>query len=262
MLPKNGKSVTPSASPLFAVDFDGVLCDSAAETGITAWRAGGRIWRHWRGAEPPSAMLARFVSLRPVVEKGYEAILLLALIDEGRDDAAIFARFAALANQLLIAKNLAAADLTRLFGKARDAWIERDPADWISRNRFYPVVLDSLARRLTSDPVFILTTKQQRFVILLLKAAGIRLAADRIFALESALPKEDRLLKLMSRFPEHTIHFVEDRLATLLRVAAREELTAVRLYLADWGYNTVAEREQARAMDRISICRPEIFMQG
>ena len=34
-------------SDLLALDFDGVLCDSARETGMTAWRAGQAIWSDW-----------------------------------------------------------------------------------------------------------------------------------------------------------------------------------------------------------------------
>jgi hypothetical protein len=36
---------------------------------------------------------------------------------------------------------------------------------------------------------------------------------------------------------------VEDRLKTLLSVKQQPDLSQVRLFLADWGYNTLPERE-------------------
>ena len=63
----------------FALDFDGVLCDSAMETALTAWRAGARIWPEWRAAEASADVLERFIRLRPALETGYQAILLMRL---------------------------------------------------------------------------------------------------------------------------------------------------------------------------------------
>jgi len=48
-----------------------------------------------------------------------------------------------------------------------------------------------------------------------------------------------------------SLWFVEDRLKTLV-VHQQPDLDAVKLYLADWGYNTPAERESAQN-DRIQL---------
>jgi hypothetical protein len=107
---------------VFALDFDGVLCDSVAEAAVTAWRGGGKLWPHWQGEEP----------------------------------------------------------------------------------------------------------------------------ADRC--------------RLRSEWQNATWHFVEDRLATLLRVAARDSLRRVRLYLAGWGYNTVADQVAVRQHPAITLWRAEQFL--
>jgi len=44
---------------------------------------------------------------------------------------------------------------------------------------------------------------------------------------------------------------VEDRLKTA--IGASTDLDAVKLYLADWGYNTPAERESAQNDPRIQL---------
>ena len=48
---------------VFALDFDGVLCDSAYECAVSAWRAGGELWPDWRVPEPPAECARRFVKL-------------------------------------------------------------------------------------------------------------------------------------------------------------------------------------------------------
>ncbi|NVM23297.1 MAG: HAD family hydrolase [Desulfobacterales bacterium] len=240
---------------VFAVDFDGVLCDSAAETGVTAWRAGGQVWPAWHGPEPPSEYLRRFINLRPVVETGYQAVLLMRLIYTGVEDETIELQFPELCTSLLDESEYSAADLVRLFSQARDTWIDRDLDDWLDRHRFYVGVVETFAARVESDPVFILTTKQERSVRILLHSRGIHLPADRIFGLDAGKSKEN-VLEQLSRRPEfdgNRFHFVEDRLQTLIRIAGRSSLRDVLLYLVDWGYNTPRDREKAKLIPRITI---------
>ena len=49
------------------------------------------------------------------------------------------------------------------------------------------------------------------------------------------------------------IHFIEDRMETLLAVASVPSLSHVRLYLVDWGYNTEKERQLALNHERIQL---------
>jgi hypothetical protein len=46
---------------------------------------------------------------------------------------------------------------------------------------------------------------------------------------------------------------VEDRLKTLQLVEQQADLESVRLFLADWGYNTATERENAERNPRIQL---------
>ena len=67
---------------LLALDFDGVLCDSARETAMTAWRAGRTIWPEWQG-EAPAELVERFCTLRPWLETGYQALPIMRMAWEG-----------------------------------------------------------------------------------------------------------------------------------------------------------------------------------
>jgi len=247
----------------FALDFDGVLCDSAAETAVTAWRAGQKIWPDWPGAEPPRICLQRFLKLRPLIETGYQTIALMALIQqEKHDDATIEAQFPALCEEFLTQNKLSHERCARLFGRTRDLWMAEDLTDWLGRHRFYPGAIDAFIAKIQTTPVFILTTKQERFVDALLQSRGIAFPRKRLFGLEKNKSKEMILAELL-RQPDWqgaTWHFVEDRLATLLRVAALEKLAAVRLYLATWGYNTESERALARHYKLITLWNPDTFL--
>ena len=251
-----------SALDIFAVDFDGVLCDSAAEMAVSAWRAGAQIWSAWDEPEPPSEYLNRFLRLRPVIETGYQAILLMRLIDTDVDDKTIELQFPELCTRLLEETKHATVKLVRLFAQARDTWIDRDLDDWLSRHTFYPRVIEIFAVKVETDPVFILTTKEQRFVKTLLDSRGVCLPADHIFGLDTGPSKEDILTHLLQRpeFDGGRFHFVEDRLQTLIRVAGSRRLKHVLLYLAAWGYNTPRDRERAATIPRITIWDSSNFL--
>jgi hypothetical protein len=58
-----------------------------------------------------------------------------------------------------------------------------------------------------------------------------------------------------------SLWFVEDRIKTLHLVQQQLDLDAVKLYLADWGYNTASERESAENDPRIQLLSRSQFVQ-
>jgi len=252
-----------STAHAFCLDFDGVLCDSARETGVSAWRAGARLGL-WRGPEPPPDALEAFVRLRPVIETGYQCVPLMVMIQRGLPEDRILADFEALCHEVMREYGWSREVLIAEFGAARDEWLRTSPDDWLARHRFFPGVVERLRYVLPSTPVFILTTKQKRFTLALLQHAGLDFPADRVLGLEAGRPKPDLIADLRSlEDPDgtRTWHFVEDRLRTLEAVSARADLADVRLYLAEWGYVTPADLERARALPRIRIWRLDQFLQ-
>lgn len=246
---------------VFALDFDGVICDSAAETGVTGWRAGRAFIPEWDALEPPPGHLDRFVRLRPFLETGYQAILLMRMIDRGVSSERISSAFADHCEEMLAELGQTREVLVQAFGTTRDEWIAGDLEDWLSRHRFYPGVIDRLTRAMASSPAYILTTKQQRFAAALLHSQNLGFAPEHIFGLDTGRPKEDILGQLQQEHgPRARIHFVEDRLPTLDRIAARADLYEVRLYLADWGYVTSEALRAASANPRITTWNLGAFL--
>ena len=82
---------------------------------------------------------------------------------------------------------------------------------------------------------YIVTTKQERFVEKILDANRIHLSSRRIFGLDRNMSKQEVLLDLLNLHPDAPIHFVEDRLPTLLNVLKNDRLQDISLFFADWG---------------------------
>lgn len=254
---------------LYALDFDGVLCDSCGESSLSALKAAKIRWPElFDGVDlgMEEWIIDQMHTLRPVVETGYENLLLVRLLVELQIPAA---RNSSVADGLTINRilenwsqlkpiimkewNEDRDDLINLFGKVRDNWIDTDLAGWIGANRFYPGTADAL--RFSSSQVYIVTTKQSRFADALLRElAGVTIPPDRIYGLGTG-PKVE-VLKKLQMMPEHdglTLHFVEDRLATLKNVIKESALDGWNLYLGRWGYNTEGERKEAESISRIQL---------
>nr|VFK48258.1 MAG: hypothetical protein BECKTC1821E_GA0114239_11072 [Candidatus Kentron sp. TC] len=231
---------------LLALDFDGVLCDSARETGISAWKARAAIRGEDSSFMPPDALLAAYRRVRPVVEAGHEALLVVELLKEGFSPAELLARFPEHGARSMAEMDWDHEKLKRFFGAARDHWIETDADEWSSLSPLYPGIAGFLRDPPPGVESYIITTKQERFVRRLLAYNDIEFPTERIFGLDRGAPKENILLDLSRHHPGRRLCFVEDRLATLVRVMEHSDLAAVHLYLADWGYNTASDRESAR----------------
>jgi phosphoglycolate phosphatase-like HAD superfamily hydrolase len=230
---------------IIALDFDGVLCDSAGEMAESAWRTAANFWPVEFAGSPPKDFVEAFRALRPGLETGYESILFARLL---RDGVAVTAESAHAQSQALLAELPWSRDeLVTTFGATRDAWISSDLESWLAAHRFYPGALEFLRSSQQVARVVVITTKQTRFAQALLEGA---LPPEAVFGLETG-SKVGTLCDLRDSDPD--IHFVEDRLDTLLGVTECSELPAVRLYLVDWGYTTSAQRREAGQHPRIRV---------
>lgn len=245
-------------------DFDGVVCDSAPETAFSAWNAARVLWPN-EGLPWSDALEQRFKRLRPVLHTGFEAIPILRLIEEGKvTDEQMFAGFEELRDDFIARCGETREALQQQFSAARDALIEKDPEGWLQWNRFYPGLPEVLRAAIEQHEVFIITTKQERFVVKLLAHQQLELPPERIYGLERKLSKPAILAHLQTQptLQGGSFHFLEDRAETLHDVIATPGLEPVNLWLADWGYNTPAMRERAAATGRIRVVDVAGFRSG
>jgi phosphoglycolate phosphatase-like HAD superfamily hydrolase len=244
---------------VWALDFDGVVCDSCGESSLSAWKAATELWPEIFGAPEALEKKDRIVEdmrvVRPVVETGYENIVQIRCLLEGVRPQDMLENWSAMLPECMDEWNLDRQFLVELFGRTRDEWIESDLDGWLAPNRIYPGVPEAMDQLMVEHEVYIVTTKQARFTEMILeRMAFIDFPSDRIFSQTiSGKPKTEVLQMLQERHPGTRYHFVEDKYSTLKKVEREPSLDAWNLYLVDWGYNVRRERDEAAASDRLNM---------
>jgi len=254
MLSSSDNAITPD---ILALDFDGVLCDGRAEYLESSWRVYCDIWD--RSEVTLHAVASRFYQLRSVIETGWEMPLLLRSLLEGISNAEILDNWSFLVRKMLDKSGLSQQEMAQLLDQKRDRWIEQNEPDWLAHHEFYSGVIPRIQAILNrpTPQVYIITTKEGRFARKLLKQQGIHFPADHIMGKECHQPKTDTLTGLLDN--GSNLWFVEDRFKTLLTVAEQPHLEGVRLFLAEWGYNTARSRQQARDNQQIQLLSLDQF---
>ena len=250
------------ASPqLLALDFDGVICDGLIEYFQTAWRAYCLLFKP-EDKQPPEGLAERFYPLRPVIETGWEMPILVRSLIANDSPKKIIAEWPELALPYLEAVGLEKSQSVGALDGVRDKWIREDLQSWLSLHRFYPGMIEKLSELLKGDlPLYIVSTKEGRFIKALLAQSGVDFPTDRIFGKEVKRPKYETLRLLKEQHSASQIWFVEDRLPALNQVKQQEALTEVQLFLADWGYNLEPDKETARQDSRIHLLSLEQIVQ-
>ncbi|WP_413163130.1 HAD family hydrolase [Capilliphycus salinus ALCB114379] len=240
--------------PTLALDFDGVVCDGMIEYFQTAWRTYCRIWSP-DNSIPADDLAPKFYRTRPVIETGWEMPVLVRELVKGTSETEILNDWQTIAKQTITEENLDPKMLSTQLDGIRDRWISEDLPSWLSLHRFYPGVIERVKGFLEMGlQLYIITTKEERFVRSLLEKEGVHLEKGRIFGKGEKRPKYEILRELLAGVqPTPDIWFVEDRLKTLLTVQQQPDLGDVRLFLADWGYNTESERNSVAEYPGIQL---------
>jgi phosphoglycolate phosphatase-like HAD superfamily hydrolase len=231
-----------------ALDFDGVISDSAPEAFVVALRTLVEL----RPGSPLAAAAAepsdhpgvyrQFLALMPLGNRAEDyAVALEAIASavpiESQDD---YDRLFAAQDPELLER------FHRRFYEVRRAWAERDPGSWREAMAPYPGFLELLRRRAGDAELAIATAKDRATVRALLEAYGV----DDLFPEEKVLDKEAgrskrahlEQLSLRLGLPLPDLTFVDDKVNHLQSVAP----LGVRCALATWGYNGPRERDLAR----------------
>ncbi|RMD83523.1 MAG: hypothetical protein D6820_02190, partial [Lentisphaerae bacterium] len=160
------------ARDVFVFDFDGVICDSADETGWSGWLAARRLWPDaFTTATPPPSYLEDFRRIRIYLETGFEAVL----IARGWRDGVRADEFCQNYSQTLACLQeryeVDRPSLIEVFAATRREWIASEREKWLATHRFYSPVVKAL--RSFSGEWYILSTKQKEFLVELCRAGGL-----------------------------------------------------------------------------------------
>jgi len=247
---------------VLALDFDGVVSDSAMESFIVALRT--------HAALRPSRVVADlvdelggaaaervrahpfyrdFVDLMPLGNRAEDfGVALGALLAGDRldDQAAYDARRAAEPAAFL-------EGFHERFYRERAAFRREDPEAWARLLRPYPSVVELIRRRSDEVVPCIATAKDRPTVELLLELYGIAdlFPAERLVDKEHGVTKRAHLTALHERLGVDyaEITFVDDKVNHLQDVAS----LGVRCALAAWGYNGEREQRLARGAGHL-VC--------
>jgi phosphoglycolate phosphatase-like HAD superfamily hydrolase len=250
-------SVSLGAS-ILALDFDGVICDGMAEYLHSSWLVYCRIWS--ASGEPSAQVTQGFYRWRPMIEYGWEMPLLVWAIVQQVPATEMEESWHQVVQKILATEQITSAAITKVMDEVRDQQIATDLPSWLALQRCYPGTIDRLRSLPPEIEPIIITTKDGRFTRQMLENNGIHLPATGIFGKEVGQPKTETLRQLLATEPQQ-IWFVEDRLPTLESVIHQPGLDSVQLFLADWGYNTPAERQAAAQNPRVTVLSLDRFSQ-
>jgi phosphoglycolate phosphatase-like HAD superfamily hydrolase len=239
-------SSTLGAVKVLALDFDGVLCDSAREAYRVALETFAGEWPELplpADAAGDGALYARFLEAMPLGNRAEDYAVVLAALARAvplPDQAAYDAFRATLAEGRLHAFHHA-------FYRVRADWAARDPAGWLAEMRPYPGLAALLRRRAGETRLAIATAKDRASVRRLLASHGLSdLFADGfVLDKEAGEKKRAHVTELAARAgcPPAEVTFVDDKVNHLEDVAP----LGARCVLATWGYNGSRERRIAAA---------------
>jgi phosphoglycolate phosphatase-like HAD superfamily hydrolase len=230
---------------LLALDFDGVIADSAPESFATACAT-------WRSLEPASPLLAAgaeglragFLALMPLGNRAEDYGAALRILAEG----------ARVESQEDYDAFRAALDPAWLRAFHKRFYVERaareraDRAAWLREMRPYPGIVALLRRVARRVELAIATAKDRHSVRVLLGEWGLAglFPEGRVLDKEAGVSKAQHVeaLRRERGVPFAEITFVDDKLNHLDAVAP----LGARCVLAGWGYN--GPREHALAARR------------
>ena len=250
---------------VLALDFDGVISDSAPECFVVALRSylemcreGGHrvVGGHLEAALNDGAALAsptpesvralplyrRFLRLMPLGNRAEDfAVALCAMeVDADPEDQQAYDRFRAGRSEDFLTA------FHRRFYAERHAWSHSDPVGWNAMVAAYPEFVALLRRRAQDVVLALATAKDRASVDLLLRSYGVAdlFEVDLVFDKETGVSKCAHLQRLRERvgcrFEEIT--FVDDKVNHLDAVSP----LGVGCALAAWGYNGAREHRAAR----------------
>ena len=243
---------------LLALDFDGVISDSAPESFAVALLTytkmikGSRFQDRRAALESESLptpsrltedpLYADFLGLMPLGNRAEDFAISLSALEVRRpiDDQADYDAFRSELDESWLQ------EFHRCFYENRAVISRRDSTGWRRMMRPYPSFLEILHRRAGDALLAIVTAKDAQTVDALMRDYGIEalFPPERVLDKETGVHKDAHLRQLHETVgvAYDEMVFVDDKVNHLDRVAG----LGVRCALAAWGYNGEREVELAR----------------
>jgi phosphoglycolate phosphatase-like HAD superfamily hydrolase len=236
-----------------ALDFDGVIAQSAPETFQVALRTYRQLNSESAlSSQDPNELYRGFVELMPLGNRAEDFGVALRALESGTkipDQEAYDAFYNALDPAWR-------REFHRRFYEVRAALAATDPVGWRALQPPYGPFLEMLRRHAGQVELAIASAKDSASVRALLKSYGVQdlFPPERILDKEVGVHKTSHLERLhqLLGLPYAEFTFVDDKVSHLDEVSP----LGVRCALAAWGYNGPRERALAHAHGHL-VCRLE-----
>ncbi len=241
---------------IIATDFDGVICDGLAEYFHSSKLTYEKIWQESISIKDIDLLQPQFNLLRPVIETGWEMPVLLRALIIGKTPSEIISNWQPVCQDIIEQDNLNYIAIAQTLDQVRQAQIDNNLSAWLALHHFYPGVIPQLKNFLSQQiKLYVITTKESIFVKQLLSKEGINLGDEVIIGKEKKRPKYESLRLIIERekVKLEQVCFIEDRLQALELVKQQPDLLGIKLFLADWGYNTEKTRASLSSTTRIKL---------
>ncbi len=232
-----------SPNKILALDFDGVIADSIKECLVSGFNAYANYTERQKierydQLDPQWAAEAR--RLRNYIRNGEDYVFIAHALENdvpvhGQQDFDAFLK--------------RHADLRDTFFdhmvNQRISFSDAKPDVWSSLNPLYDGMRDFLIDYPDKDNLYIITTKKLLFVYKILNANHIHLMDDNIRDTSGGLSKRRIIEDIMHKrtIEPEDFYFIDDQVDTLITV----QPSGVNVLFAEWGYNTPAQADAARA---------------
>ncbi|CAJ1949175.1 unnamed protein product [Cylindrotheca closterium] len=274
-------TTSTTTTTIYALDFDGVLVDSASETGQSGWKAAKILFPNasWiqeieehddnnNDANKLKTIIERFCQARPCLETGWEAALIIKLLADPAEgnptNDEILDHFQSTYRpRMMTSLKLDQETCKNALAQARNGWIaQNDAQDWLDAHDFYHgacTAVRTFLKQHGNENLYIITTKAKEYAQRLLEKEDLykddggesssdtsKIETDHIFGLGSG-PKHKVLASLLEERNADRAMMIEDNLKTLDKIMAYDPIKQKTTpFLASWGYNTKAQQERAK----------------
>jgi len=240
---------------LFVTDFDGVICDSALESLLTAFNSQQRIDdpdhpRMLSLDQIPLEIQIKFRRLRAFLHGAEDFLPIIRAVFSDRqvDTEDEFRLFREIPPRVL-------EESKKLFYEERDFLRQNEKELWLNLNPLFPGIGDGFRRLQPYQNVYILTTKRKEDVEDILRYYDIDFPTEHINAVGTE-QKFQRLIEL-SEYTGCSLNdtiYLEDQINFL----PPAQSAGCTVYLAGWGYVSPQHRKTAAA-NSISVIDEKRF---
>lgn len=240
---------------ILALDFDGVLCDSAIECLINSYNSfnvieESSIKKVYGLGEIATGEVKAFMTFRPLARVAKEYCLLWHMIKENQaiDPGKNINKQAKIPADKLEKFN-------SIFYTQRKEWMEKDIKAWLGHNPLYNGMRETLLKISDRENVFIVSSKDRSAIKAIMEYNELPVDEDKILGSDSGMDKDAVFHKLKEAYSISfsAITFLDDNVNNLLQAKDM----GISVFFASWGYSMNTDKNRINEM-----CIPMVALEN